>query len=237
MGHERITLNFDTDDRNSMKLYSILQKVKRGRRMEVIADSILILLEEHNLLVRFEDNSSAMAKVLEMLSDDLRSTRNTKLFEHHISIVSASEKYRPANNAKVRSKKSTDIRNDYNQPAKMPCSQYEKESPQTSLKTSNQYNNLPAENKEKKYLSTDQWMKAVNDAAMAYFKENVPMESFTTYEEAIRMLGDDEEKYEELVVTPGLILNQCAPLPSAEMTFEEWLTKQLHDKGIYEESR
>ncbi len=77
MGYERITLNFDTDDVNSMKLYSILKEVKRGRRLEVIADSVLILLDEHNLLDRFADNSKAMAKVLEMLSDEFRVTTVT----------------------------------------------------------------------------------------------------------------------------------------------------------------
>ena len=97
MGIERITLNFDTDDGNSMMLCSILKEIKRGHRMEVIADNILTKLEEHNLLEKYADNPAAMARALVMLSENYRATKNsafkmsfddrtstpTKIYEHN----------------------------------------------------------------------------------------------------------------------------------------------------------
>ena len=75
MGIERITLNFDTDDQNSMMLLGILKQIKRGHRMAVIADNMLIQLEEHNMLVKYRDNPAAMSKALELFSDIYRSSK------------------------------------------------------------------------------------------------------------------------------------------------------------------
>ena len=77
MGIERITLNFDTGDRNSMILCSILKEIKRGHRMAVMADNILAELEEHNLLEKYADNPAAMARVLVMFSENYRATKNS----------------------------------------------------------------------------------------------------------------------------------------------------------------
>lgn len=237
MGIERITLNFDTDDKNSMILLGIMKEIKRGRRVEVLADSILILLEEHKLLDRFSDNYCAMAKLIEMFSDSFRATTSTTIIEHPSTVTAASEKYKNVKRSKIKRKESSDILQAYHQPVATSSDREEPISPANLPLAGNQYSTAPQETREKKYLTDDQWIRAMNDTAMAYFRLNVPADTFAGVEKAIRMIGDDEDRYEELVIEPGLILNQVAPLPSTEMSFEEWLTEQLNEKGIYKESR
>ena len=227
MGIERITLNFDTGDRNSMVLCSILKEIKRGHRMAVIADNILAELEEHNLLEKYADNPAAMARALVMFSENYRGTKNSAFSDRDDTLSATHAKRSKINRTKDEAKKSIgegqaeNISNSTGTP--------------TTDKVIKELPHKQAAINDKQYLPHDQWIRAMNNEALAYFRSNIPKEQFAPYEEALRMLGDDDDRYEELVISPGLILSRLAPMPSEDMTFEEWITEQLHNKRIYKE--
>lgn len=227
MGIERITLNFDTDDGNSMMLCSILKEIKRGHRMEVIADNILSVLDEHSLLEKFADNPAAMAKVLVMFSENYRTTKNSAFTTSTTVRSTPSRRTRKAKRTKDEAKSS----------GNKDCKKY-LSVPADKATGDNAIEEIPDKQSilnGNHHLPPDQWIKQMNSEAMKYFKENVQTEQYEAYMEALRMLGDDEDIYEELIIAPGLILNQYAPLPSTEMSFENWLTEQLNNKGMYKE--
>ena len=227
MGIERITLNFDTGDRNSMILCSILKEIKRGHRMAVMADNILAELEEHNLLEKYADNPAAMARVLVMFSENYRATKNSA-FSKSADALSAT---------RVRNSKFRRTKNE----ARKSVGEGQSENISTSTDTATSDKVIKESSckqvvsNDTQYLLHDQWISAMNNDALAYYRSNIPREQFEPYEEALRMLGDDDDRYEELVISPGLILSGAAPMPSEDMTFEEWITEQLHNKGIYKE--
>ena len=227
MGIERITLNFDTGDRNSMVLCSILKEIKRGHRMAVIADNILAELEEHNLLEKYADNPGAMARALVMFSENYRATKNSA-FSESDNALSASH-VRISNVQRTKNEARRSVGEDHTESRSISADTA------TTDKVIKELPHKQAAINDKQYLPPDQWIRAMNNEALAYFRSNIPREQFEPYEEALRMLGDDDDRYEELVISPGLILSGAAPMPSEDMTFEEWITEQLHNKGIYKE--
>lgn len=227
MGIERITLNFDTGDSNSMILCNILKEIKRGHRMAVIADNILSELEGHNLFEKYSDNPAAMARALVMFSENYRATKNSAFMSSVNIGASTSVNGHKAHRTKDEAKKSLDEGH-----AKSLSDSTNKATTDEVIKDSPDKQAIIT---DIQYLPHDQWIIAMNNEALAYFRSNVSTEQFETYEEALRMLGDDDDKYEELVISPGLILSGAVPLPSDNMTFEEWITKQLNQQGLYEE--
>ena len=227
MSIERITLNFDADDENSMILCNILKEIKRGHRMEVIADNVLSILDEHNFLGKYADNPTMMAKFLMMFSENYRATKN--------SAFTTSEDWCFCSSGRVGNAKRTknEARKSDNKDCKKTISvSADKATIDNAIKEMPDKQPVVIGNQ---HIPPDQWTKAMNKEAITYFRSNMPKEQFETYEEALRMLGDDDDKYEELVISPGLILSGAVPLPSDNMTFEEWITKQLNQQGLYEE--
>ena len=227
MGLERITLNFDTGDRNSMILCSILKEIKRGHRMAVIADNILAELEEHNLLEKYANNPESLARALVMFSENYRATKNSAFSESDTALPATHVRNSKVRRTKNEAKGSVDEVHTENISISTDSG--------TTTKANRKFPDKQAVIKDRQFLQPDQWIKAMNNEALAYFRSNIPKEQFEPYEEALRMLGDDDDRYEELVISPGLILSGAAPMPSEDMTFDEWITEQLHNKGIYKE--
>lgn len=76
---KRFSLIFDTEDQNSLILYCTLKKIKRGQRMEVLADNILSQLEEHKLMNMYGDDPAAMARALTMFSENFRDNGRVRI--------------------------------------------------------------------------------------------------------------------------------------------------------------
>ena len=235
MSIKRITLNFDMNDQNSMILYGILNQLKRGHRMEVLSDNILSILSEHHLLDKYGYAPEPLARALIMFSDNYRSCEclkypasipasETQLIKNSLShtkhMVSSGER-----SEKQPGTSSIDsVR--MNQPVK----------PEASYDTKDGTEDVLTEPQNcHDHLSPQQWILAMNNEALDYYATCVPSAQFKEYKEALRMIGDEDDIYEELITEPGLILNHLAPAPSNEISFEEWLVKRLNAKGIYRE--
>lgn len=235
MSIERITLNFDTDDHNSMVIFNILRHIKRGHRMAVIADNILMHLDEYNLLDKYLDNPIAMAKALEMFSDIYRSSDNPFLDTSINSMSGCISKKSKRSKAEAKETGYSDCRADLNDSVKASDIIMSETKIISVNDSTSQTNQNSLHESDIKRLTEDKWIIAMNSEALSYYREQVPDSQYHEYEQALLMYGDDEDRYEELVLNPGLILNLSAPLPTDDMSFEEWLTERLHNKGIYKE--
>ena len=77
MKYKQITLSVDMNDPNSALLYSVFIHLKRGHRVEILADNILFQQEVQNLMPILGDSPEMLAKILEMISLKHRRDPNT----------------------------------------------------------------------------------------------------------------------------------------------------------------
>ncbi len=246
MSLKRITLNFDTDDYNSMVLYSILKEAKRGYRMRILADVVLMELDEYSNLLKYGNDPDSMARILMMISDNYRSSsaeyfrRNDPISPkepsrwNHLQKESSKRIHDQTDSIETSSKANT-IPVNTGDGAKLTEESFLNKNPDVVSQHSHNTKMTSTSNREKFLLSHSKWIKEMINEAITYFKDSIPIPQFMEYEKVIKMLDDDEDRYEETVVSPGLIVTGIVPLPSQNMSFESWLTQQLHNKNIFEE--
>lgn len=89
---KRLSVFFDTEDPSSMLLYCIIKQVKSSKRMEVLADNILSMLEDYKLLSRYGDDPAALARMLMAFSEYYRAS-GKPLMEGASSLASKQMSY------------------------------------------------------------------------------------------------------------------------------------------------
>ncbi len=89
---KRLSVFFDTEDPSSMLLYCIIKQVKSSKRMEVLADNILSMLEDYKLLSRYGDDPAALARMLMAFSENYRAD-DKPLMERAATAVSKQMSY------------------------------------------------------------------------------------------------------------------------------------------------